>query len=116
MMRMRNAAPRYDVTHQRVLCCVAASHDRHFQCDGVNHSMNIIHRIFETIGGLWELMRIGVMSRFGGGRAYWNWRRETAFGHENSHVKSSTKSLTSSDKRRAVMRFGTWVFRMKRFR
>lgn len=72
--------------------------------------------ILERIGGLFELARIGVASRLRGGEAYWKWRRDTAFGSQAASVKYGTKKLSAWQRAGAMMRFGAWVVRMKRFR
>lgn len=78
--------------------------------------MALIKRTIETLGGLWELARIGVRAKLLGGSAYWNWRRETAFGNHAMHVKDGTNKLSARSQRGAMLRFGAWVYRMKRFR
>ena len=78
--------------------------------------MEFVERAINAIGGLWELMLIGVRSRLGGGRRYWDWRRETAFGRQPVYVKNGTNSLTMRDRMGAMLRFGKWVWRMKRMR
>jgi hypothetical protein len=75
--------------------------------------MGFVHRAINAVGGLWELMLIGVRSHLGG-RRYWAWRRETAFGNQTANVKNRTISLSARDRLRAMMRFGMWVRRMKR--
>ncbi len=76
--------------------------------------MRALGHLLSTAGGAWELLRIALTSR-GKAQRYWAWRRETAFG-SHAHVKKSTNSLSPRDKRHAVLRFGMWVFRMRRFR
>ena len=78
--------------------------------------MSVLQRIIERIGGVWELARIGCASHLRGGHRYWDWRRETAFGSDAKNVKCGTKRLSRRDRIRAVMRFGSWVYRMKRIR
>ena len=71
--------------------------------------MRLLQHVLNAIVGVWELLRIAIKSRLGGGRAYWQWRRETAFGKHAG-------SLTKRDQRHAMLRFGMWLSRMKRFR
>ncbi len=67
-----------------------------------------MHRLVQTIGGLWELLLLAARSRFRMRSRYWNWRRETAFGG------GAGDRPTPAEVRRAVIDYGRWVFRMKR--
>lgn len=63
-------------------------------------------RIIETLGGLYELARLGVITRFRFRGDYWSWRLHTAFGRG---YPSSRLELV-----RSVLAYGRWVFRMRR--
>jgi hypothetical protein len=70
--------------------------------------MTIMRWIIDTIGGAWELLLLACRARFRLNSAYWTWRRETAFGSDPISMPSS------AERRRAVLDYGRWVFRMKR--
>lgn len=63
----------------------------------------------ETLGGLWELLRLGVKTRFRFRGPYWQWRMETAFGHDRSRWPSFRERV------RAALEYGKWVRRMRRY-
>lgn len=62
-------------------------------------------RFLETLGGLYELARLAVISkgRFKGD--YWQWRLHTAFGRGYPHSRWELI--------RAVLTYGRWVFRVR---
>jgi hypothetical protein len=62
--------------------------------------------ILETLGGLYELARLAVISRGRFRGAYWSWRVHTAFGRG---IPESRGELV-----RAVLAYGRWVSRMRR--
>ncbi|TVQ61560.1 MAG: hypothetical protein EA379_06025 [Phycisphaerales bacterium] len=62
--------------------------------------------IIDTIGGLYELARLAVISRFNFTGAYWRWRLETAFGR--GYPESRWELV------KAVLEYGRWVHRMRR--
>jgi hypothetical protein len=64
-------------------------------------------RLLELIGGIWELTRLGVVSRFRFSGSYWTWRLHTAFGRGTP----SRGALFH-----AVLDYGAWIFRMRRGR
>lgn len=64
----------------------------------------------DTLGGLWELFRLALRSRFRMHNRYWAWRRETAFGTDAAHMPSRRNRF------RAILDYGRWVSRMKRGR
>lgn len=64
--------------------------------------------LLEYIGGLWELTRLGLLSRFRFRGAYWTWRMHTAFGR--GYPESRAETLKS------VLDYGRWVYRMRRMR
>lgn len=66
-----------------------------------------MQRLIDEIGGLYELARLAVMSRFRFGGAYWTWRLYTAFG----------KGYPSrSELVRGVLAYGRWAYRTRRGR
>ena len=67
-----------------------------------------MNRMFETIGGVWELARLAVASRGRLRGGYWRWRDETAFGSDPSARPPALARW------RAVLDYGRWVYRMKR--
>lgn len=62
-------------------------------------------RIIEFFGGIWELARLAVVSRFRFSGGYWTWRLHTAFGR-GTPPRSETIH--------AVLDYGRWMFRMRR--
>lgn len=62
--------------------------------------------LLDTLGGLYELARLGVITRFRFRGAYWRWRNETAFGQgmPASHAEMF----------HAVLDYGRWMRRMRR--
>ncbi|MBK7403784.1 MAG: hypothetical protein IPJ41_03905 [Phycisphaerales bacterium] len=66
----------------------------------------MITRIIAAGLGLYELARLGVLSRFRFGGSYWVWRRHTAFGRG---TPESRRELVG-----AVLRYGAWMGRMRR--
>ncbi len=66
--------------------------------------------LIDTIGGLWELVRLAVISRGRIRGRYWRWRAETAFGADLDGRPASRERL------RAMLDYGRWVYRTKRGR
>ncbi|MHC4218337.1 MAG: hypothetical protein ACYSU7_07760 [Planctomycetota bacterium] len=64
----------------------------------------------ETIGGLWELVRLAAGSGFRLRGPYWRWRHETAFGSDPGARPSRWQRAL------IVLDYGRWVYRMKRGR
>lgn len=64
--------------------------------------------MFELLGGLWQLARLGVITRFRFKGPYWQWRMHTAFGRG---MPSSRVELI-----RAVLAYGIWMHRMRHMR
>lgn len=58
--------------------------------------------------GLWQLLRLAVLTRGRLRGRYWHWRQETAFGTDPSRMPSLPQRMA------AVIRFGHWVGRMRR--
>lgn len=65
-----------------------------------------MHRIASALVGVYELGRLGVISRFRFRGDYWTWRRHTAFGRG---MPASRRELVG-----AVLRYGAWIGRMRR--
>ena len=64
--------------------------------------------IVVTLGGLWELLHLGMVTRFRFRGPYWRWRLETAFGNDPAKRPPRRQRLL------AVFEYARWVFRMKR--
>lgn len=62
--------------------------------------------IFDTLGGIWELARLGFITGFRFRGAYWRWRFHTAFGRG---VPNSRWEMI-----RAVLAYARWIHRMRR--
>jgi hypothetical protein len=60
---------------------------------------------FETLGGLWQLLRLGLLSKFRFGGPYWKWRRHTAFGRGTP---------PRGELVRGVLEYGRWMHRMRK--
>lgn len=67
-----------------------------------------MRRTIDTLGGLYELARLGVLSRFRFKGPYWQWRLHTAFGRG---VPQSRGEMV-----RAVLAYGSWIYRTRRGR
>jgi hypothetical protein len=67
-----------------------------------------VRALLDTLGGLYELARLAVLSRFRFRGRYWSWRMHTAFGRG---VPASRTELV-----RAVLAYGRWMRRMRRGR
>lgn len=63
-------------------------------------------RCIEFLGGLCELARLAIITRFRFRGDYWSWRLHTAFGR--GYPASRLELI------RAVLAYGRWVFRMRR--
>lgn len=63
-------------------------------------------KLSDVPGGLFELLRLGIITRFRFRGAYWTWRLHTAFGR--GYPASRTELL------RSVVRYGIWVRQMRR--
>ncbi len=61
----------------------------------------------DTLGGLYELARLAVISRFRFSGPYWQWRLHTAFGKEHPPRGEMVRS---------VLDYGRWVYRTRRGR
>jgi hypothetical protein len=67
-----------------------------------------MRRAIETLGGLWELLRLALKTRCRLRGKYWRWRHETAFGSDPAKMPSRR------DRWRAMLDYGRWVHRMRR--
>lgn len=63
-------------------------------------------RFCETLGGLYQLLRLAIVSRFRLRGAYWSWRTQTAFGRGWPHGRLA--------RWHAIMDYARWVHRMRR--
>ncbi len=62
----------------------------------------------DTIGGLYELLRLAILSRFRFRGTYWQWRMHTAFGR--GYPDSRVELLLS------ILAYGRWMHSMRRGR
>lgn len=60
----------------------------------------------DTLGAIYELLRLGFLTRFRLRGAYWQWRMDTAFGR--GMPRSRLELL------RSVLDYGRWAHRMRR--
>lgn len=60
----------------------------------------------DTAGGLYQLLRLAVVSRFRFGGPYWQWRLQTAFGRGYPEGRLELA--------RSVLAYARWVHRMRR--
>lgn len=68
----------------------------------------MVQRVIDEVGGVWELARLGVISRFRFGGAYWSWRLHTAFGR--GYPEGRLELI------RGVLAYGRWMYRVRRGR
>lgn len=73
-----------------------------------NAIIDLMRRVFATIIGMYELLRIAVQNRFRINNPYWKWRYETAFGTDPAKRPSRRAQL------RSMIDYGVWVNRMRR--
>jgi hypothetical protein len=62
--------------------------------------------LLDTIGGIWQLARLGVITRFRFRGDYWSWRMQTAFGRG--------MPATRAELARSVLDYGRWMHRVRR--
>lgn len=62
--------------------------------------------ILDTLGGLYELLRLGVITRFRFNGPYWTWRTQTAFGRGRPATKRETFH--------AILDHARWIHRSRR--
>lgn len=63
--------------------------------------------VIDTLGGLYELFRLAVVTRFRFRGAYWSWRMYTAFGRGRPPLPELLAS---------VLEYGRWAYRTRRMR
>jgi len=68
--------------------------------------MNPARHAIDTVGAIYELARLGIITRFRFRGPYWEWRLHTAFGR--GYPESRVQLV------RAVLDYGRWVRRMRR--
>lgn len=61
--------------------------------------------LLDTLGGVYQLARLGLLTRFRFRGAYWQWRLHTAFGRGYPARRELLRS---------VLDYGRWMHRMKR--
>jgi hypothetical protein len=66
----------------------------------------MLKSLMENIGAVYELARLGILTRFRFRGPYWRWRTHTAFGRG---YPGSRLELV-----RAVLAYGRWMRRMRR--
>jgi hypothetical protein len=64
-----------------------------------------MRRFLETLGGLYQLARLGVISKFRFKGAYWQWRMHTAFGRGYPSTRAELI--------RSTLEYGRWMHRLK---
>lgn len=64
-----------------------------------------MRQLLDTLGGIYQLARLGFLSRFRFRGPYWRWRLHTAFGNGLP---------TRRQRFRAVLEYARWVHRMRR--
>ena len=69
--------------------------------------MLFVRNLLITLGGLWELVILGVRTRFRFTGPYWRWRIDTAFGSDPARWPPRRQRL------HAVLDYARWVYRMK---
>lgn len=62
--------------------------------------------LLDTTGGLWQLLRLGLITRFRFRGDYWQWRMATAFGRG--------MPATRGELIRSVLDYGRWMHRTRR--
>lgn len=67
--------------------------------------INLLRWIRDTLGGAWELARLGLITGFRFKGPYWQWRLHTAFGRGYP---------SGGAYRRSLLDYGRWVHRLRR--
>lgn len=62
--------------------------------------------MLDSAGGVWELLRLGLMTGFRLRGPYWQWRLHTAFGRGRPAGRFAYQ--------RALLEYGRWVHVMRR--
>jgi hypothetical protein len=65
----------------------------------------MIRGVLETLGGLYELARLALISRFRFRGQYWSWRLHTAFGRGYPARRAELV--------RGVLAYGRWIWRTR---
>lgn len=65
-----------------------------------------MRHLLDTLGGLYELARLGVLTRFRFRGPYWTWRMHTAFGRG---YPASRLELV-----RSILAYARWMHRTRR--
>ena len=73
--------------------------------------MAIARYLCETIGALYQLARLGFITRFSFKGPYWTWRMHTAFGPWSTGKGPPGSRLEAV---KGVLDYGRWVHRMRR--
>jgi hypothetical protein len=68
----------------------------------------MIRAALDLIGGLFEMLRMGILSRFNLQGSYWSWRTHTAF-PDGDPPKGHSKW-------RLALEYFVWVHRIRRLR
>ncbi|MGD9688865.1 MAG: hypothetical protein AB7K52_02095 [Phycisphaerales bacterium] len=66
-----------------------------------------MRHLIDTLGGLYELLRLGFITRFRLRGPYWTWRMHTAFGDSPP---------ARNEQVAAVLEYARWVYRTRRGR
>jgi hypothetical protein len=66
----------------------------------------MIGRAADIVGGVWNLARLGVLTRFRFAGPYWRWRMHTAFGRG---MPASKRELV-----RSILDYGVWMHQVRR--
>ncbi len=70
--------------------------------------------LLDKVRAIFALARLGVTTRFRFKGAYWSWRNETAFGSHDADF-ARDKRISLRDHCHAVLEYGAWVARMRRW-
>lgn len=66
-----------------------------------------MRHFLDTLGGLWQLLRLAIITRFRFKGPYWHWRMHTAYADQRP---SRTRLV------RDALDYARWVHRMRRDR
>lgn len=69
----------------------------------------MLGRLIDTIGALWVLLTLGVVTRFRFNGDYWQWRTKTAL-----DAKGAPEGKLA--RMHLAMEYGRWAWRMRRLR
>ena len=67
-----------------------------------------MRHLLDTIGGLWQLLRLCIIARFRLRGPYLRWRVETAFGSDPNQRPPWRQMIP------AILEYARWVHRMRR--